>query len=81
MKPIVTQGTNSIFGADGYEKLPAEVYTERSNGVDVNCIQTAWQLTDEEFETLKLKKIIYISVVGEQPQPIDVSVAPFTGVG
>mgnify|MGYP006988900563 CR=1 FL=1 len=77
MRPIVTKGTNSVFGLDGYEKLPGEVY-EEENTV---CVQTLWQLTDAELEKLNKNKIIYISTVGEQPQPIAVSVDSFTDKG
>ena len=77
MRPIATDGTNAVFGADGYFKLPGQVYTEINDNQRIRCIQTVWELTDEEIDYLLKKKRIYISVVGDSPQPIDVAVEPF----
>lgn len=75
MKPIVTKGTNAFYGSEGYEKLPAQAYDEKDIGSQ--CIQTVWELSDEELEVVKLTKRIYVSVVAENPQPICLDVVPF----
>ena len=76
MKPIKAEGTNAIFGAEGYEKLPAQVYEE--SGLDgEKCIQTVWELDDEDIRILTENKRIYVSVVGETIQPICLDVIPF----
>lgn len=79
MKPVKTKGTNSIFGAEGYEQLPAQIYTENDvmgNG-ELTCIQTVWELSDDDLQAINSGKRIYISTVGERIQPIAVSVVPF----
>lgn len=78
MKPVVMNDSNMVFGGKGYGSLPGEIYYERINGKNVPCIQTVWELTDEELEKLKETKRIYVSVVGEQPQPICLDVESFT---
>ena len=78
MTPIVTKGTNSVFGLDGYEKLPGEIYEEDFGNKKITCVQTVWQLSDEEMKILEKTGKIFISTVGEAPQPIDVSVESFT---
>ena len=80
MKPVSTKETNTIFGLDGYEKLPAEMYTENMNGTEMPCVQTVWELDDDEVRILEKTRKIFISTVGERPQPISVSVTSFTGV-
>ena len=79
MKPIKTKGSNAIFGGQGYFQLPAEIYLEKrvEEGKEIECIQTVWELTDDEIELLKETKKIYVSMVGSQPQPIDLDVMPF----
>lgn len=79
MKPIVTKGTNAIFGDNGYAQLPAELYTEKFEETDIECIQTVWELTDDDLKVLNENKMIYVSVVGSKPQPINIDVSPFVG--
>ena len=78
MRPIVTKGTNSVFGLEGCEKLPAEVYAEQWEDKEVLCVQTVWQLSDDDLETIKKTKKIFVSTVGEAPQPISLDVESFT---
>lgn len=79
MKPIVDNGTNAIFGKQGYDQLPAQRYVEKDvmgNG-ETPCIQTVWELTDDELAYLQETKKIYVSMVGDRPQPIALDVMPF----
>ena len=79
MKPIKTKGTNAIFGAENCIPLPAEQYVEKIGDMDVDCIQTVWELTDDELNYINQHKRIYVSVIAQNPQPISLSVSPFTG--
>ena len=76
MIPIRAKGTNAFYGSEGYEKLPAQTYIEDQTGD--SCIQSVWELSDEELEVVKLTKRIYVSVVAELPQPLCLAVVPFT---
>ena len=77
MRPIRTKGTNAFYGAEGFERLPAQRYIESDGEIEMDCIQTVWELTDEELEIVKQTKRIYVSVVGENPQPISLDVNPY----
>ena len=79
MKPIKTNGTNSIYGAEGYVQLPAQLYVEKDlmgNG-ETHCIQTVWELSEEDIAMINGTKRIYVSTVGETIQPIALDVIPF----
>ena len=76
MKPIRTKNTNAFFGSEGFEKLPAQRYADENLDGET-CIQTVWELTDEELEVVKLNKRIYVSLYGENPQPISLDVIPY----
>ena len=54
MIPIRAKGTNAFYGSEGYEKLPAQTYIEDQTGD--SCIQSVWELSDEELEVVKLTK-------------------------
>lgn len=78
MKPIVTEGTNAFFGAEGFEKLPGQLYSETGiNNEPIDCIQTVWDLTDEDVDAIIASHKIYVSVVGRNPQPICLDTVPF----
>ena len=79
MKPVKDSGTNAFFGAQGFERLPGQLYQEDIDGEPIDCIQTVWELSDEEVDMIIASHRIYVSTVGRNPQPICVDVMPFVG--
>lgn len=78
MKPIVTKGTNSIYGGDGFNKLPCEVFVAEFGDEEVTCVQTVWELSEEDIMNLSKSKKIYIATMGERPSPMMVGLETFT---
>lgn len=76
MRPIKDDGTNAYIGDEGCVKLPVQKYEEPQLGGEL-CIQTVWELSDEEIEILLKTRRIYVSTVGDEIPPICLDVMPF----
>ena len=74
MESIKFDGANAVFGAEQpeYEPLPAEI-VENSK---VGQINTCWELSPDELETVTKTRKIYVSLLtfGQPLQPIMVGV-------
>jgi len=64
MKPIHTNTTNCIAGAEGYEDLPLTRF--------VGGYETCWKLSEEELKEVQKTGKIYISILSDIIPPMAV---------
>ena len=75
MNPIITKGTNGFVGSEGFERLPIQIYFEKQ--LNEKCSQVVWQLSDDDLKVINKTKLLFVSVVSENPQPMCLDVIPF----
>lgn len=71
------EGTTRVCGqSQGYIGLPIrdELIKDTATGEIANIMHSAWEPTPEEIEALKNGAKIIVSVIGNNPQPIMLSV-------
>lgn len=71
------EGTTRVCGqSQGYLGLPVrdETIIDPANGKTVNIMHTAWEPTPDEIERINQGAKIIVSVIGNNPQPIMLTV-------
>ena len=59
MKPIETETTNAVYTLEGCNDLPVTKYTNVDNKEE--GVESCWQLTPEEIETVTKTGKIYLT--------------------
>lgn len=71
------EGTTRVCGkSQGYLGLPVrdETIVDPATGQECNMMHTAWEPTPEEIEAIVAGAKIIVSVIGNNPQPIMLTV-------
>lgn len=63
LKPVDFAEKNGTFTSPGCLPLPACICIEN----DLPTVITCWELTDEQLETLKDTRRVWLAVIGGQP--------------
>lgn len=75
MIPILFDGVNKIFVAEGCSNLPAMVTHGETEGLgNQPYIVTVWRLTDIEIEKLKESHCIQLNIIGNRLPPVSIQV-------
>ena len=77
MRPVKTEKTNTVFVAPGCGDLPARKFL-LANGPK-NCIETVWELNEEELRQVRETGRIYLYVVSEYIQPVFILTEAYEG--
>ena len=65
MKPVLFDGVNAVYTADGCEKLPALV--ENNDEWGTNVTTSVWRPSKDDLLVLNSGGCVCLQVVGEQP--------------
>ena len=68
MKPIETETTNAVYTLEGCNDLPVTKYTNVDNKEE--GVESCWQLTPEEIETVTKTGKIYLYIQGQVIPPV-----------
>lgn len=74
MRVIETELTNKVFTGDDCYDMPATVHRHPWESGTAKTIETCWELTPEELETVARTGKIYLNVIGREPQPCLITV-------
>lgn len=68
MKPIETESTNALYTLEGCNDLPVTKYTNVDNHEE--GVESCWELTPEEIETVTKTGKIYLYIQGQVIPPV-----------
>jgi hypothetical protein len=74
MKPIRTETSDIVFKKDGCGDLPARSCTMSDDVTP--CVETVWELTEEEKQQVMESGRVYLYLVGGGVQPCFITTEP-----